>query len=113
MLLLLRLQRQRVGGKDLKGWRRASKDVLPSCIEPRSSPQPVFVYLRLLFTKRTQWVCGGSRRLAYSFQQCIVTGLKARKEDHIHPIANGLASFRPGETCHTPPLSANLLVVDL
>ncbi len=28
----------RVGGKDLEGWRRTSKYVLPSCIEPGAPP---------------------------------------------------------------------------
>ncbi len=43
-----------VGGKDLEGWRRTSKYVLSSCIEPGAPPKPVFDRLRLLFEKRTQ-----------------------------------------------------------
>ncbi len=54
----------RVSGKDLEERRRTSKDILSSCIEPGASPQSVFGCLRLLFTKGTQWVRGGSTRLA-------------------------------------------------
>ncbi len=44
-----------VGGKDLEGQRRTSKDVLSSRIEPEGSPQ-MFDCLLLLFTKGAQWV---------------------------------------------------------
>ncbi len=53
----------RVGCKDLEGRRRTSKDVLSSRITTGASPQPVFDCLWLLFTKGTQWVCGGVKEI--------------------------------------------------
>ncbi len=52
----------RVGGKDLEGWRRTSKDVLSSPIDPWAPPQPVFDCRWLLFIKGTQGVWPGLRR---------------------------------------------------
>ncbi len=86
-----------VGSKDLEGWRRTSKGVLSSCIEPGASLQPVFDCLRLLFAKGTQWVCGRVKEIYVGFQQRSVAGSKARKEDRVLMVANGLPIFRPGE----------------
>ncbi len=75
-------------------------------VEPGAYSQPVFDCLRLRFTKRTQCVCGGVEKIDVGFQQRSMTGSKARTEDRAHTIANGF------EVRHTPPLSANRLVVD-
>ncbi len=72
-----------------------SKDVLTSCIEPGASPQQVFECLRPLFTKRTQGACGGVEEIGVGFQQRIVAGSKARKEDRVRSVANDHVIFRP------------------
>ncbi len=84
LLLLLRLQRQRStrgwplqAPAPFEGWRRTSKGVLFRRIEPGASPQPVFDFLRLPFTKGTPWVCGGVEEIGVGFQQLSVTGSKA------------------------------------
>ncbi len=59
---------------DLEGKRRTSKGVLSRRIEPGASPQLVFDCRRLLFTKRTQWVCGDVEEIGVGFQQRGVTG---------------------------------------
>ncbi len=86
-----------VGGKDLAGWRRTSKSVLSSRIDPGAYPQLVFFCLKLLFTKRTQRVCGGFNEIGVSFQQRSVTASKARKEDRVRSVANDHAIFGSGE----------------
>ncbi len=58
----------------------------------------MFDCLRLLFTKRAQWVCGGVEEIDVGFQQRSLTGSKVRKEECIRSIANGHAIFGPGET---------------
>ncbi len=52
-----------------RGWRRTSKDVLSRRIVSKASPQLVIDYLRLLFTKGTQRVCGGVEGIGRGFQQ--------------------------------------------
>ncbi len=71
----------RVGGKDLEERTRTSKDVLSSHIEPEASPQSVFAWLRIIFTKGIQWVCGGVEQIGVGLQQRGVTSSKARKDD--------------------------------
>ncbi len=50
-----------------------------------------------LFTKGTQWVCGGVEVIDVGCQQWSVTGSKVRMEDRVRTVANGHAIFRPGE----------------
>ncbi len=72
----------RIGGKDLEGWRRTSKDVLFRSIEPWAP---------------SQRVCGGVEEIGVCFQQRSVVGSKERKEDRVPSVANGHAIFGPGE----------------
>ncbi len=57
----------------------------------------MFDYLRLFFTKWTQWVCGGVEKIGVGFQQWSVTDSKARKEDSFCMVANGRAILCPRE----------------
>ncbi len=43
------------------------------------APQPVLDYVRLLFTKGTQWVCGGVEEIGVGFHQWCVAGSQARQ----------------------------------
>ncbi len=70
------------------GRERASENALCCRSKPGASLQPVLDYLRLLFTKETQWVCGGVDELGTRFSQRSVTGSKACKESHIRTFAN-------------------------
>ncbi len=62
--------------------------------EPGASPQPVSDGLRLLFAKKTQWVCEGVEKICVGFQQ---RNVKARKEDRVRIVSDGLAILRTGE----------------
>ncbi len=90
------------GGKGIDGRTNTSKNALSSRIEPGPFPQPVFDCLRLLFTKKTQRVCGGAENINLDFLQRSVTSLKARKEDSIHTIADGFTIFISGKTSMYP-----------
>ncbi len=63
-----------VGGEYLKEWRKPSKDLLSSCIEPGAFPQLVFDGLRLLFAKRTQWIREMVEEVGVRSQERVVTG---------------------------------------
>ncbi len=86
-----------LSGSVVRTFRRTSKGVLSSCVECGASPQPVFDFLRLLFTKGTQWVCGGVDEISVGFHQRSLAGSKARKEDCVRTVANGYTIFRPKE----------------
>ncbi len=51
----------------------------------------MFDYLRLLFAKGTQGVCGGVESIGVGFQQWSVAGSQARKEDRVRSAASGHA----------------------
>ncbi len=84
----------RVGGKDLHRWRRTSKDVLSSCIDPWVPPQAVVDRLRLLFAKWTQGVYGREGVVSRNFQQWNVATSKLVVEASI--LAAVSASSLPG-----------------
>ncbi len=52
-------------------------------------------FLRLLFAKGTQGVCGRVEEICVSFQQWSVAGSEAREGDRVRSVDSGHAIFGP------------------